>query len=133
MVVVMVPAATTGVAVASQEADLDVLLLDQSPHTVLELPWQCEAALRPALDDGQAQVAELVLALHVVLAVEPRVLRVYNNMHASVTMQSLMELQGVRSPAVSLLPTFCHPASGCKSCMRSACQQTALQDPWTCC
>lgn len=74
MVVVVVPAATAGVAVATQEPDLDVFLLDERPDAVLQLPWQCQPTLRPALDDGQAQVAELVLALHVVLAVEAWVL-----------------------------------------------------------
>lgn len=74
VVMVVVPAATAGVAVAAQEANLDVLLVNQGPHAVLELPGQGQAALWPALDDGQAQVAELVFALHVVLGLQARVL-----------------------------------------------------------
>lgn len=75
VVMVVVAATAAGVAVAPQEANLDVLLLDQRAHTVLQLPRQRQPALRAPLDDGQAQVAELVLALHVVLAVQARVLQ----------------------------------------------------------
>jgi hypothetical protein len=54
---------------------LDILLIDKCSNPVLQLPVQSEAPLWPPLDDGQAQVTELVLALHVVLACQSRVLQ----------------------------------------------------------
>ena len=54
---------------------LDSLLLNECPHTVLECPGQHQATLWAALDYSEAQVAELILALHVVLGGQSGVLR----------------------------------------------------------
>lgn len=80
---------------------LDIFLLNQCPHSVLELPRQCEATLRAALDDGQAQVAELVLALHVVLAGQPRVLRraVHNATSTTTAAATAVKAQAVSGRA----------------------------------